>query len=55
MYERVGTVEDPAEGTHYASITSHGDNRVKLHSRVSKYVEGLIVRETRTERTEAAK
>jgi hypothetical protein len=40
MYERAGTVEDPAEGTHHASVTSHGDNRVKLHSRLFKYVEG---------------
>ena len=42
MYERAGSVEDPAEGTQYASVTSHGDNRVKWHSRIPKYVEGSL-------------
>ena len=32
-------MEGPAEGTHYATVTSHSDDRVKLHSRVCKYVE----------------
>ena len=40
VYRRIGTVEDPSDGTHYASVTSHEDNRIKLHARVSKYVEG---------------
>ena len=40
MYERVGTVEDPAEGLHYATVASYRDNRTKLHYRVSKYIEG---------------
>ena len=35
-------MEDPAEGTHYALVISHGNNRVKLHYRVSSYVEGLL-------------
>ena len=39
VYERVGTLEEPAEGTHYATVTSHGDDRVKLHSKVAKHVE----------------
>ena len=39
VYERERTAEGPAEGTHYATVTSHGDDRVKLHSRVCKYVE----------------
>ena len=39
VYERVRTVEGPAEGTHYATVTSHSDDRVKLHSRVCKYAE----------------
>ena len=39
MCGRVDTVEDPAEGLYYATVASHGDNRIKLHSRVSKYVE----------------
>ena len=39
MHERVDMVEEPAEGMHYASVISHGDKRVKLHSRLSKYVE----------------
>ena len=42
VYERVGTVEAPAERTHYATVTSHGDDRVKLNSRVAKYVEGPL-------------
>jgi hypothetical protein len=32
-------VEEPAEGMHYATVTSHRDDRVKLHSRMAKYVE----------------
>jgi hypothetical protein len=42
VYERAGIVEDPVEGTHYASITSHGDNRATLHSRASKYIDGAL-------------
>ena len=41
-YERVGTVEGPTEGTHYASFTSHGDNMAKLYFKVSKYIEGSL-------------
>ena len=40
VYKRAGTVEYPAEGTWYTSVTPHGDNRVNLHYRVPKYVEG---------------
>ena len=32
-------MEEHAEGLHYALVISHGNDRVKLHSRVSKYVE----------------
>ena len=39
VYKRLITVDEPAEETHYASATSHGDARVKLHSRVYKYDE----------------
>ena len=42
VYERTGTVEAPIEGMYYASVISHGDTRVKMHSRVSKYAEVLI-------------
>ena len=42
VYERVDIIDNPTEGTHYVSVTSHGYIRVKLHSRVSKYVEGLL-------------
>ena len=42
VYKGLGTVEDPAERTHYALLISHGDNRDKLPSRVSKYVEGPL-------------
>ena len=38
VYEKTGTVGEPVEGSHYASVISHGDGRVKLHYRVSKYV-----------------
>ena len=40
MYKRAGMVTDPVEGTYSVSITFYGDNRVKFHSRASKYVEG---------------
>ena len=40
VYKRAGTVTDPVEGTYSVSITFYGDNRVKFHSRASKYVEG---------------
>ena len=39
VYERERTVEGPTKGTVYATVSSHGDDRVKLHSRVCKYVE----------------
>ena len=39
VYERVSTVDEPAEGMHYATVTYHEDDRGKLHSRMSKYVE----------------
>ena len=42
VYERVSKVEYPAEGTHYAAFTSNGDDMVKLHSRVFKYIEGPL-------------
>ena len=38
VYERERAVEEPAEGTHYATVTSHGNDRVKLHSKVFRYV-----------------
>ena len=38
VYEREQTVNEPGEGTHYATVTSHGDDRVKLHSKAFKYV-----------------
>ena len=38
----MGILEYPAEGTHYASVIFHLDNSVKLHSRVSRYVEGPL-------------
>ena len=40
VHERIGAVEDPVEGSHYATVASHVDNRVKPHHRVSKYVVG---------------
>jgi hypothetical protein len=39
VYERTRTVEEPDEGSHYASVVTHGDERAKIHSRVSKHVE----------------
>ena len=30
---------EPAESPQYALVVTHGDTRVKLHSRVSKHVE----------------
>ena len=39
VYERTRTMGEPAEGSYYASAVTHGDDRVKLHSRASKYVE----------------
>ena len=37
--EREETTNGPAKGTHYASVTSHGVDRIKMHLRVSLYVE----------------
>ena len=42
VYERTRTVVDPVEGSHYTHVISNGDDRVKLHSRVSKYVESPL-------------
>ena len=42
VYERTRTVEEPAEGSHVAAVVSNGEIRVKLHSKVSKYVETLL-------------
>ena len=39
VYARVSTVDDHTEGTYCATVTSYGDNRIKLHIRLSKYVE----------------
>ena len=38
-YERTRTVREPVEVSHYASIVSNGEHRVKLHSNMSKHVE----------------
>ena len=38
VYERTRTEVDPVKGSHYTHVISNGDDRVKLHSRVSKYV-----------------
>ena len=38
VYDRERTVNEPAQGTHYATVTSHGVDRVKLHSKAFKYV-----------------
>ena len=42
VYERTRTAGDPAEGSQYAYVISHGDERAKPHSRVSKYVEAPL-------------
>ena len=42
FYERTRTVGEPAEGSNYASGVSNGEHRVKLHSKVSKYVEAPL-------------
>ena len=42
VYERTRTAREPLEGSHCAYVVSHGGDRVKLHSRVSKYIEALL-------------
>ena len=42
VYERTSTMGEPTEGSHYPYIVSYGDGRVKIHSRVSKYVEAPL-------------
>ena len=39
VYKRTRTVGEPAEASHYASVVSNGEHRLKLHSKVSKHVE----------------
>jgi hypothetical protein len=39
VYTRDNMANGPAEGTHHASVTSHGVDRIKMHLRASVHVE----------------
>ena len=39
VHERIGTTGEPAVRSHYTSVVSNGEHRVKLYSKVSKHVE----------------